>query len=61
MAQITSKELTALEDLIGQENTLAAKYGFYAQKTADKALADCYTQLEQRHRSHAEQLFGQLK
>ena len=61
MAQITSKELTAIDDLLGMETLLSAKYEYVASKTEDAALKDCYTQMAQRHKQHTEQLYGQLK
>ena len=61
MAQITAKELTALDDLLGMENVLVAKYRQYAADTADAALKDCYTQQAQRHQHHFDELYGNLK
>ena len=61
MAQITSKELTALEDLLGAESVLAAKYRANATETQDAALKDCYTQMAGRHQRHFDELFANLK
>ncbi|MBQ9097948.1 MAG: hypothetical protein IJY50_00780 [Clostridia bacterium] len=61
MAQITEKELTALEDLMSVESVLAAKCCHMAQQTGDTALQDRYTQMAQRHQRHFDELFSHLK
>ena len=61
MAQITSKELTALGDLMTEENVLAAKYRACATNTQDSALKNCYTQMAQLHQRHFDELFSDLK
>lgn len=61
MAQITEKELSAIGDLLTMEQTLQQKCLYMASATTDKVLADCYTQLAQRHGRHFEELYGNLK
>lgn len=61
MAQITEKELSALNDLLGAEQLQITKYQAAAQKCNDTALADCYNQMAQRHQRHFDQLFTNLK
>ena len=61
MAQITEKELAALGDLMTLECTLQAKCKYLSEHTEDKALADCYGQMAQRHQRHFDELYGNLK
>lgn len=61
MAQITEKELTALDDLMSMESILCAKCTALAAQTEDAALNDCYTQMAQRHQRHFDQLYSNLK
>ena len=61
MAQITEKELSAIGDLMTMEATLHQKCLYMAEQTTDKALANCYTQMAQRHQRHLDELFSNLK
>ncbi len=61
MAQITAKELTALSDLMGIEENLAAKYHAVACLTTDSVLKNEYEQLAQRHQRHFDELYSNLK
>lgn len=61
MAQITEKELSAIGDLMTMEEILHAKCLSMAASADDKALADCYAGLAQKHKQHLDQLFGNLK
>ena len=61
MAQITEKELSALSDLMTAEQLQIAKYCAAAQQATDKAVADCYTQMAQKHQRHFDQLYANLK
>ncbi len=61
MAQITSKELTAIEDLSSAEQVLAAKCRCLAESTGDAALKDLYRKMEQSHCHHMEELCTGLK
>lgn len=61
MAQITSKELSALSDLLTMEDNLVAKYKQFACDTSDSNLKNQYEQLAQRHQRHYDELFSNLK
>lgn len=61
MAQITSKELTALSDLMSIEENLVTKYRAYACQTTDKTLKNEFEQIAQRHQRHYDELYAQLK
>lgn len=61
MAQITSKELSSLSDLLGAEQLLVNKYKTFASETQDAALRSKYEQIAARHQQHFDMLFSYLK
>ncbi len=61
MAQITSKELSALSDLLTMEQNLIAKYEMYAAGAQDSALKDRYQQIAKQHQRHYDELYANLK
>ena len=61
MANITEKELSAISDLMSAEVTMKAKCAFMAEKTTDRALADCYLQMARQHQKHLDELYSNLK
>ncbi|MBQ7383492.1 MAG: spore coat protein [Clostridia bacterium] len=61
MAQITSKELGGISDLLSMEQTIIAKYKQFAADTQDSAISAKYEQLACRHQRHYDELFSNLK
>ena len=61
MAQITSKELGGLSDLLSMEENLIAKYKSYATSSQDSAMCAKYEQLACRHQRHYDELVSNLK
>ena len=61
MAQITTKELSALSDLLSMEENLVAKYKQFACESTDSVLKNQYEQFAQRHQRHFDELFTNLK
>ena len=61
MAQITSKELGGISDLLAMEKNLIAKYKEDAEKTTDSALKNSYEQIAMQHQRHYDELFANLK
>ena len=61
MAQITSKELGALSDLLSMEENMTAKYKQTAAQTTDSTLKNHYEQLAMRHQRHYDELVSNLK
>ena len=61
MAQITTKELSALEDLLGAEKLMVSKYRCAAAATCDKEIKNMFEQAAQRHCHHSEELYANLK
>ncbi|MDR0862426.1 MAG: spore coat protein [Oscillospiraceae bacterium] len=52
MANLTSKELTALEDQIGMEKTLVKKYQAMSGLCTDAKLKQCLSDVAQKHQQH---------
>ncbi len=61
MAKITSKELSAISDLMSVEQSTVAKYKAFAEQTTDSVLKDRYEQIAHRHQRHLDQLYSNLK
>ena len=61
MAQITTKELSAISDLLSAENNLIAKYQCYAEEATDNTLKTKYEQIAKRHQRHFDELYANLK
>ena len=61
MAEITSKELTSLSDLMTSEQLMITKYKDYATTTTDPALKTKYEQIAAKHQQHFDMLFSHLK
>lgn len=60
MANITAKELTAIEDQLGVEQTLVKKYKLYAQAATDPQIKIKCEQVAARHQDHFNKLMGYL-
>ncbi len=61
MAMITSKELSAISDLLTMEQTVCAKYCAYAKDCNDTSLKDLYEQMARSHQRHFDELYANLK
>ena len=61
MAKITSKELSAISDLMSVEQSMVAKYKAFAEQTTDSVLKNQYEQIAHRHQRHLDQLYSNLK
>lgn len=61
MANLTSKELSALEDQIGCEETLVKKYEAMACLCNDDQISRTFTDIANKHRAHYNALVGFLQ
>lgn len=61
MANLTSKELTALEDQIGHEETLVKKYDALAALCNDQKIQQDFTCIANKHRQHYNTLVSFLQ
>lgn len=57
---LTQKELQGLEDQLGSEQLLVAKYSSFAKSTTDPQLRKSFEEIASRHRDHYERLRKQL-
>ncbi len=60
MANLSSKELSAIEDQLGMEQILIKKYKMYAQQSTDPQLKTCCEQIASKHQNHFNALINQL-
>ena len=60
MANLTSKELSAIEDQLGQEQLLVKKYKLYAQTATDPQIKTKCEQVAAKHQEHFDKLLLQL-
>lgn len=61
MANLTTKELAALEDQLGFEQVCVAKYKAAAAETCDQTLKGCFNQYANQHQQNFNTLLTFLK
>lgn len=61
MANLTTKELGALEDQLGFEKVMCCKYQEAMQQCSDQELKNSYRQYADQHRQNYEMLLNYLK
>ncbi len=61
MANLTTKELGALEDQLGFEKVMCCKYQDAMQQCTDQELKSCYQKYSDQHRKNYEDLLNFLK
>ena len=60
MANLTTKELAAINDQLGVEENLIKKYKMYAQSTQDMVLKQKCEDIANKHHNHFNTLMGHL-
>ncbi len=60
MANLTAKELSALEDQLNCEQMLIKKYKAYAQVASDPQIKTTCEQIAAQHKQHYDTLMGHL-
>ncbi len=61
MSNITSKELSALDDQLNLEQVLVKKYRTFANQCSDPQLKTKCSQIADRHQAHFDTLMNYLK
>lgn len=61
MANLTTKELGALEDQLGFEKVMCCKYQEAMQQCSDQELKNSYRQYADQHRQNYETLLNYLR
>ena len=60
MANLTTKELSAIEDQLSVEQTLIKKYQLYSQSSTDPQIKSKCEQIAAKHQNHFDRLMNQL-
>ena len=60
MANLTTKELSAIEDQLCAEQTLVKKYQLYSQSSTDPQIKSKCEQIAAKHQTHFDRLMNQL-
>ncbi|MCI8622649.1 MAG: spore coat protein [Provencibacterium sp.] len=60
MANLTTKELSAIEDQLAVEQTLIKKYQLYSQSSTDPQIKSKCEQIAAKHQNHFDRLMNQL-
>ncbi len=60
MANLTSKELSAIEDQLNCEQMLIKKYKAYAQSASDPQIKNTCEEIANKHKQHFNTLMGYL-
>lgn len=60
MANLTAKELTAIEDQLGIEQNLIKKYNMYAGTSTDACIKTKCEQIASQHQNHYNTLLNHL-
>ncbi len=60
MANLTSKELSALEDQLNYEQMLIKKFKAYSQAATDPQIKNSCEQIASQHKQHFDNLMGHL-
>lgn len=61
MAQLSEKELSALNDLLADEELLTKKFSMLAKTTDDAEIKQKYEQISKQHQGHFNALYEYLK
>lgn len=60
MGQISEKELSALNDLLTEEELLIKKFKMLAEHTGDQEISAKFTEISNQHQGHFNALYAQL-
>ena len=61
MPQLTSKELTALEDQLTMEQNVISKFRMYAQTSVDSEMKNKWECMATKHQKHYDTLITHLR
>lgn len=59
--QISEKELSALNDLLTEEELLIKKFKMLAEHSTDQEVSAKFTEISEKHQGHFNSLYAQLK
>ena len=61
MVQLSEKELSALNDLLADEELLTKKFKMLASETQDQEIKQKYERISEQHQGHFNALYSYLK
>lgn len=61
MEQLTEKELSALQDLLADEEMLVSKFKMLAMHTEDAEIKEKYDCISKQHQNHFNALYAHLQ
>lgn len=61
MDQLSEKELSALNDLLSEEDLLIKKFKMLAEHSQDAEVKSAFTEISNKHQEHFKSLYAQLK
>ena len=60
MCHLSEKELSAINELLSEEELLVKKFQMFAQQTKDQEMKREYEAIANKHQGHFNMLFNQL-
>ena len=60
MNQLSDKELSALNELLSEEDLLIKKFQMLASHTDDQQIKQTFTEISNKHQEHFNSLYSQL-
>ncbi|MEF9839744.1 MAG: hypothetical protein RSD97_08065 [Lachnospiraceae bacterium] len=58
MSQLSEKELSALNDLLNEEDLLVKKFKMLAEQTQDTQIKSSFTEISSKHQGHFNDLYS---
>lgn len=60
-SQLSEKELSALNDLLTEEDLLIKKFQMLAEHTQDAEIKQKFTEISKKHQGHFNSLYAQIR
>lgn len=60
MSKVSEKELSALNELLNEEELLVKKFQMLAQHTQDQEIKEKFEEISKKHQGHFNMLYEQL-
>lgn len=61
MSQLSEKELSALNDLLNEEDLLIKKFQMLSEKAQDEEIKSKFMDISKRHQGHFNSLYSQIR
>lgn len=60
MAELSEKELSAINDCLKEEELLVKKFKMFAEHAEDDKVKNCFKEISDKHQGHFNMLYNQL-